>query len=340
MNKSDGGYTSVSVLILILFLSALALGLMVYSRMLSSGLEKYDRRYATKRILEESVVEVISHLKTDPTPDADSPNDPVWSWIENRDSTEPEIVLEDVSSRFNLNFVRTKMLEKSDFASMMINGMSPEDLKQYRGEEGFSEDLMSGYGEFFSEEDLDKYFTVYSYANLNVTYEDSLKKIFEIRVDEGGSHIFLSEIQTLIASQEMADQAEMNRILGQSRKDLYPLINIEPLINVNFADEDILKAVLYYPYGEERHERASDYLDILKAERSAMEIESARLDEILNVDGNYLRIKQYLGTTTWFWKIRAEYEDEILNVILARMPGNKEGEEESAFRIILWQFNS
>ncbi|MBN2658741.1 MAG: hypothetical protein JXR86_16920 [Spirochaetales bacterium] len=339
MTRSDqSGYSSVSALILLLFLSTLALGVIGYSRSAANQYLRIEALYERREILETAMEELIARMSSDPTPDADAPSDPVWSWIENRSAGEPQVKLEDISSRFNLNFMRTAMLENSSFSSMMINGKSPEDLKQNRGERGFATDLAEGYGEYFSEEDLRKYFTVYSYANLNVTYEDSLKKLYEIRIDEGGALLFLSEIQSLIATLIMADEQEMDRILGAEKERLYPLINIEPLINVNFAEEEILKAVLYYPYRGTTHEKAGDFLEIIRAERSVLEIDGDRLSEILPDEEEYLRIRQYLGTRTWFWKASVEYEEAELTVIFARLPEDREREGGIPFRIIEWQF--
>ena len=228
------------------------------------------------------------------------------------------------------------MLEESVFGSMMLPGRSPEGLKLHRGEAGFAQNLAEGYGEYYSEEDLEAYFTLYSYANLNVTYEDSLKKLYEIRVSEAGSHSFLSKIQSLVSRLVPADGEELERILGSDYDDLYPLINIEPLINVNFAHKEILRAVLYYPYGGERVEHASDYLDILTAERTTMEIAPEKLDITLALEGPSLRIRDYLGTNTWFWKITASEGDLRLEAVICRIPG--EADEEPLYRIIEWKY--
>lgn len=323
---------------LVLFLSALALGVLAYLGISSARYRSMDARYAARAVLEDSVRELMKQLADDPTPEADSLRDPLWTWLSSRGGDLPVLELEDISSRFNLNFVRTKMLEESEFGSMMLSGKTPEDLKQWRGEEGFAGDLVTGYGDFYKEEDLGKYFTVYSYANLNVTYEDSLKKLYEIRVSPEGAHVFLSSVQSLIAGGVMADEERMKQIFGSSEGKLFPLINIEPLINVNFADEKILKAVLFYPYGEEVHEQAADYLDVLTAERTTMEITRERLQSLIEAEDQYLRIFQYLGTTTWFWRIKATSGADSLDAVICRLPG-KAGEKKE-YKVLEWKFNS
>lgn len=292
----------------------------------------------TQSLLESAVFELIDQLSSDPTPESDSAHDPVWQWLENREDDSVQLELNDISSRFNLNFVRTKMLEESEFGSLMIDSHTPEELKLYRVEWGFASDLHKAYGTYYKEEDLDRFFTIYSYANLNVSYEDSLKKLYESRVSDTGSQNFLAKVQKLISEQEMADESRMNTMLGGNRDKLYPLINIESLINVNFAEERILNAVLSYPYGGESHKNGSDYLEILTAERTTMELTPDRLQSLFQLEDHYLRIPQYLGCKTWFWKITAELNDHELNVIICRVPDREA--DEGLFQIIEWKFNS
>lgn len=336
----EDGYSSIGVLLILIFLSSLTMAVLVYTRSSTEQYRRMENVYRDQQELELAVRELISEMEKDPTPSSDSPYDPVWNWLEDRNNEDIILELKDISSRFNLNFMRTKMLEKSVFSSMMINGHSPEDLKQFRGEQGFSDSLLDGYGDFFSEEDLLEYFTVYSYANLNVTYEDSLKKLYELQVDEAGSHIFLSKIQSLVSSQKIADENRLQEILGSQMDNLYPLINIEPLLNVNFVNETVLKSVLFYPYGEEVLKNANNYLEIILAERSAMEIDSRRLDSILQVDDSYLRILQYLGTVTWYWEIHAKKDGISLSVVLTRLPQSDEMKDNPVYRIVEWYFKS
>jgi hypothetical protein len=336
---SDEGYSSVSVIILIFFLSAVTLGVLFYlqnSHKLSRSLDQY---YSSQSQLDGEVFQLIEELAADPTPDADSVFDPVWSYLENRDNSEINLKLEDISSRFNLNFMRTKMIEQSSFKTLMTGGFSPDDLKQYRGSKGFFSDLNTGYDDFFEEEDLDKYFTSYGYANLNISYEDSLRKIFEIRVSDGNSDAFLSKIHQLILSNEMADTVKMKSMFGSDYDVLYPLINTLPVMNVNFVPEKVLYAVLNYPYGGEKHEDCLNFYEIIKSERTTFELENERLDQIFNLEGEYVRITQYLGTQTWFWKITATLDDQVLEVVLCRLPDDSIISDSIEYQILEWKYN-
>lgn len=334
--ERDKGYASVTVFILILFLSSLVLGLIFFLRVSHERDKRFEELYLIEENLDSRVRDLIKILSEDPSPEADSLFDPVWAYVENQNTEQIGLVLEDVSSRFNINFMRTKMLEESSFKEMMNTGLSPEDLKLYRGEEGFFTDIQSGYEQFFDEEILLKFFTVFGYANLNVTYEDSLKKLFEFNVSDEGSAAFLGSIQQLISSRIMADREEMKKILGNHFDSLYPLVNTESLMNVNFVPEEILRAILEYPYGGEKHKNSDAFYQVITAERGSFEFSPDRLDSLLELEEDYLRIKEYLGTTTWFWRITANKGKSELEVIIALIPAESRENTEKRYRVIKW----
>jgi len=337
--KCDDGYTTLSVFIIILFISAISISAL---KIIGAGLKKshkYDNIYSIRQDMDEKVLALLDVLGNDPTPEADSFFDPVWAYIKNENKDEFQIGLRDISSKFNMNFVRTKMLEQSIFKDKMINGKSPDDLKEYRGERGFVCNLKNFYGDFFSEEDLDDFFTIYSYANFNVTYENSLKNIYEIRVSEDSGHSFLSIIQQHISSKIIADNLEYKQIVGASYTKLYPTVNTMSLMNVNFIPEAVLQAVLNYPYGGDRLKQSTSYIEIIKAERSVSEFLPEKLTSLLAVEGDYLRILQYLGTVTWFWEIIVAKERQKLDVIVCRLPDTKDANCKK-FHIIKWKYHN
>lgn len=327
---------SLTALFLLLIISLSLMGLSVYLQLGTKQQGTIESSYELQTVLETEIKALIEQLQNDPTPEADSYHDPVWLWMEENNTDELTITLEDISSRFNLNFIRTKMLEESSLSSMMINNNTPEDIKLYRGEQGFFTDLNESYSDFFKEEDINKYFTSYSYANLNVSYEDSLKKLYEIRVGEAGANIFLTTIQNHIASFEQADDSKLNQILGSHKKDLYPLINVQPLLNVNYLDPLLLKAVLHYPYGNEKINNANEFEEILLVEREVMEVDQNRLVSLIEVEDQQERVLQYLGTKTWFWKIAVSQKNMALEAIICRLPF--EDYNEIQFEIIQWKF--
>jgi hypothetical protein len=338
MNSEDG-YSSAAVVTILFFLSIVTLGVLNYLQNTGKLLSSLENHQMIMIQLDEEVLLLIKQLSADPTPDADSQFDPVWTYLENRMESGIEITLEDISSRFNLNFMRTKMLDESDFSKSMLLGNTPDRLKLFRGEKGFFSDKEAGYVDFFKTKDLEDYFTVYSYANFNITYEDSLKKLYETRVSTENSHTFLAKVQKHIAGQTIADKRMFRDIAGSSFHSLYPLINTESLMNVNFVPERVLLAVLNYPYGGKRHDESLLYYEIIKNERAGLELDNLFLEQHLILEGEYLRILQYLGTRTWFWKITATMEEESLEVILCRLPDNELFSSSNDYQIIEWKYH-
>jgi hypothetical protein len=338
--KSDDGYSSISVFILILFLSAISLSALHIIQISLLRSSKYNREYEIRQKLDEKAWALIEILGNDPTPEADSIFDPVWTYIESENEGDTQIGLEDISSKFNLNFMRTKMLDKSSLKNSMIEGHTPEELKQFRGENGFSSDLIETYGKFFPEENLKKYFTVYSYANFNVTYEDSLKKLYEIRVSEDSGHSFLNTVQQHVSGRVMADHQTYKNLVGTAYDNLYPVVNTQPLMNVNFVPGPVLESVLHYPYGGEKHEQSDSFFEVIMTERAILEFSDEKLKNLLDIEDDYLRIREYLGTRTWFWRISIIDDESSLEVIISVIPADETDKMEKKVRVIRWKYHN
>jgi hypothetical protein len=336
--RQNDGYSSVTVLFLLLFISTISLALMYYLHSSITLSKKINSKYEIQNELEDEIYALIKTLADDPTAEADSKFDPVWLYLKNRNNGDVQITLEDISSRFNINFMRTKMLEESSFKELMLGGRTPEDLKLYRGENGFFSDIKTGYAKFFKEETLSEYFTSYAYANFNVTYEDSLKKLYEKRVSQESSITFLEKVQHLLSDKTIVDDKKLKGIFGAEYNELYPLINSEPLLNVNFVPDKVLQAVLFYPYGGEMHKDSGSFYEILLTERNTFEFDGNRLNSLFaDLEDDYLRIHEYLGVRTWFWRILARKADLSLEVILSRLPVNEETDTEIKYQIIKWK---
>ena len=86
----------------------------------------------------------------------------------------------------------------------------------------------------------------------------------------------------------------------------------------------MLKAVLEYTYGGERHPQSQAFYEVIKAERTTFEFAEDRLESLLQLNEDYLRITEYLGTRTWFWKISVNNKNASLIIILAVLPPIKD----------------
>jgi hypothetical protein len=318
-SEGDLGSVSLSALLFLLLFTGV---LIAASSSLLVALS-YERRhqdlYETLERLEEIADQIASELARDPTPQSDSLIDPVWDLVR---EFEGEVTLEDISSRINPNYVDILLFERTDLDRMFVPGASPTEFKEARG--GARElhlDIEDAYGSFFPAEAFESVLTAHSYANFNVGDEAQLELLALVRTgDPTVSTSLRGIIQDFRRELRLADRDALREALGLSFDSVYPVVTTDAQMNVHFLAPEILAGVLSYPY---QGEPLTD--PIGKAERIIMareldEIDTDELNGIVQANERQMRVFEYLGTTTWFWKIKASAGEVSHEVILARIP--------------------
>jgi hypothetical protein len=308
--------------ILIFMASVAAGGALVLQAALSYGRKSADKD-AERISLEKEAERVIAALTEDPTPEADSPGDSVWESIHTSQTEGVEIALEDVSSKLNPNWVQKAVFEKTRLGDILLSGENADALQQRREDEGFSLDIASEYKDFIREEALPKYFSAYGYANINVTDEFALRKLYALRTgDEPGSEVFHGRVQQLLAAKKILKSSELRAFLGVDFDKLFPVVNAEPVFNVHFVEPLVLTELLSYP--DWKIEHPAQTAELILGARDSSELTGPELRKIIGAAENN-RIYQYLGSTTWFWKIVVSRGNTRLECIVARLPAEGEG---------------
>jgi len=281
-----------------------------------------ERAAAGRAELRAELRRVAGALAENESPQADSRLDTVWTVIDEGASAGVTVTLEDISSKLNPNWMRTLLLKRTSLAEeLLIAGASPEAVRDFRNESGFMLDIERAYGHLFTPEALERYFTAYSYANVNVSYEMVLRDLYEVRTGSaGGADVFLSEIRSLLERQELLDAGGFQELVGSDFQTLFPMMNTEPLLNVHFAPELLIEEIVAYPYGTEQIENHQAVAQSLLAERDVAEISPADLRALIPTEGAQERVFQYLGTRTWFWRVTVTNASLELRAILARIP--------------------
>lgn len=313
------GNAALSALAILLFLSIVGSGAAAAVAGATAVARRSVDRVTAGEDLEGSVVAVIEALVADPTPDSDCPVDPVWTAIEELDGV---VELRDASSRINPNTIRKNVLDRTGLGGLIFDSAHPagsDALQQYREDEGMSTDILSHYGAFFTVQAFDELLTGYGWANINVTDEFVLRSLFRARTgDSGGAERFRDRAVSLIGQEPMLAPAQLSGFLGTDFDRVYPVVNAEPLWNVHFLPEPILREILSYPaLGVEDPVGATAAILSL---REVSEITLADLCAITELPSSS-RLHQYLGVRTWFWSIRATSDDARLDVVVARIPG-------------------
>lgn len=313
------------VLAVVLFLSGVAVGAMALVGTSALQVRRGLSREELHRALQEEVRGVLQQLGRPSSPDVDAPSDPVWSYVEGRRVDGRELTLEDLSSRLNLNTVRTELLEKTELAGLVAQGHTPQEIRQYRADKGpFA--TLSACSAFFSPAALARDFTVYGYVNVNTAFEDTLRQLFAARTgDERAAESFQGAVRGYLTRQALVRTEEIPGLLGLYYPQLYPLLNVEPQMNVNFVPQEVLHAVLSYPYGGKRIDGFETVYQALLAQRAGGAVSSQTLAGLVHAEGEQKLVFQYLGSRTWFWRIRAAQAGHSVEWVVARIPGEPPG---------------
>jgi hypothetical protein len=314
--RGDGGFASTQFLCILLFITALAAG----TGMCLAAYLRFEQRLRrenqdTARI-EEILQSALADLYGDPSPDINDSGDPVWAW-DGRAVEGYTVSVIPLSDRLNLNFVRKNLFEKTRLALLFRPGKTAADLQQFREDSGLSP-AAEMYGEFFDREDLEQFFSVYGWANINLTDEFALRKlVLALTGSEYTAEYARGALQTLLISRKIAGRGDLRSIFGIYYEDIFPFINTEPLMNVNFIDETLLQELIAYPdYGITSPERRCEEL---LARRSGGGVNSRELRTVLGID-DANPLNQYLGCVTWFWEIAVIGNGRSGRTVVCRLP--------------------
>jgi hypothetical protein len=280
----------------------------------SHSSERADLRRALRREGER----IVGLLARDPTPDADSPMDPIWGEIAAPEMPGAIITLQDVSSRLNANWVQKDLFEKTALGELLSAGGTAQRLQQRREDRGISTDIAAEYGDLINETALPRYFTGYGYANLNVTDEFALRKLYAVRMDDPArAEVFHTRLQAALMQRKMLKRTELREFFGLEYAQLFPLMNVEPVLNAHFVEPLILNALLSHP--DLKIPKPAQAANAILSSRDMTEMTAERLKLLVGV-GEENRIFQYLGVITWFWRIAVTSGSTRLELIVSRLP--------------------
>lgn len=308
--KDQKGHSSLTVLLLLMSFSLLFIA---SSRVVKEGIflgSRMRKELSVRAEMNIMAKEVCLLLEEDETPESQSLMDPVWDYMENP----PEGVqweLKDLSSRLNPNWMRLKLFKVTDLGNLITSGESIEQLDQRRMDKGIGTSLEEDWTETFGEENIERFFTYYSLANINVTQEDRLEEIYRKRLGDGGASAFRSRIQDGLREFRLWNEEDLDVVLGMEGEELQPLVGVDAQMNVHWIDPFLLEALLSYPYREEPlADPHSIALSILSL-RDQQELDAEQLKGIIGPNEKQMRVLEYLGTATYFWELSIEKENVL-----------------------------
>jgi len=314
------GSASMAALALLVLLASTAAGGAMVLRASSSYAGRSAAREEEDRAMAAAAEKVLRALCADPSPDRDSPLDPVWDAVREAAADGTAVDLSDAGAGFNPNWIQKNLLEKTGLGDLLRPGRTADELQQRREERGPAADILAGYGDMFVEKALESHGSGWGYANVNVTDEFVLRRLYALRTgDEAGAEGFHARVQRLLADRKLAATGDLAEILGPGMDALFPLVNAEPVFNVHYLDPLVLKELLAYPEWKVT-EPAGTAARILDA-RGSSEIGPEDLKRLVTAPEDS-RVWQYLGTVTWFWRVRVARGGRELVTVAARIPGD------------------
>jgi hypothetical protein len=316
----DSGFASTQFLFILMFITALILAIGIYGHSAVRWESNSRRKNQILREMQEILQSVSADMYADPSPDINSPEDPLWSW-NGRTEGDYTVTVVPLSDRLNINFVRKNVFEKTNIGLLFKPGKDSGDLQQFREDNGLS--LSAGaYSSFFTDEILAKYFSCYGWANINLIDEFSARKLaLALTGSEYAAEEVRQMIQTLLINQQSAQSANLRTIFGIYYADLFPFINTEALINVNHAEPALLRELIGYP----------DYTvtfpdircDELLARRSLGDLGRHDIPGLLGIDTTN-PLMSYLGSVTWFWEIVITGNRQTSRTVICRVPQERD----------------
>ncbi|MBN2443104.1 MAG: hypothetical protein JXJ04_17220 [Spirochaetales bacterium] len=348
--SNEKGSSSIVVLAIVMFLSTVFLAMVIFVQ--TSLLVEMENKKATelRKLLIEEAQEVVTLLQEDlDERESDSSNDPVWDYV----NTNDDIELKDVGSYLNPNWIDPSVFEHINktllpaprrvFKNLTESGFS--ELTTFWDEEGIQLNLAEGYKDFFEEEVIEEFMTPYTYFNINLCFEYVLKKLCEVRTgSENDSIDFHSAIkEKLLQRKVILDQygpngieqwfLKTNGINPGLLKKMFPVLNANPVLNVNFAPEEIIRSLLSYkPFGIQNPNYVADrIINKREDDKNKKGLTTKDLKTIIDPNDKLKypgpRIFHYLGTITNFWEIKVTIGEASLRWIIARVPGLKQSDD-------------
>jgi hypothetical protein len=353
MHKSAGykektGSASQFALISILSVIIITSGLFILLGGMQRITTKEKFKVQTDRGFQDTLYVAISDIIENEGPESDSYFDLYaddYNYNKNndllvKDSNGYKVSIREHSGKLSLNVMHWNLIKNTKLGSLFKPGVSEYAFKDFQAEHGFLYDIDDFDGLFNSQDDK-RHFTVYGYANFNICPDNAFFEIGTARCMNAATGESIKSISDQFRSRlKLAEKSDFNMRVYTSYPEVYPMLNLEPVLNINFATEAIIRAICSYPYGEHKIPNNQNIAEKLISLRNTREILPDELEKLIPTQKEYpaqKRIFQYFGTLTWFWEIIIEKDNHSAHALLARIP--EHDSDNTSYRLVEFIIN-
>lgn len=314
------GFSSLEVLLTLFFISLVIVATSLILSTVKIFVVKKNNELEDKRRIEKKLAEVIEEIKSDQTPEIDSRIDSVWR-LDDIEQDECKIQLKALSGLLNVNTVSKQIMSLPEIRKLFSDVDAPSVIENYKSEGN----LYSKYeqlNELIEEENYNKYFCIYGYANINVADDYGLRNLVNnITLSNSGEYLVQKRKTLLVNKQFIQTENNFKMFAGVDYNSFIPYVNIKPEMNIHFIEEDVLRALLSYPGFKITgiNQKINNILSL----RESSEISQNEICNILGISKSN-ELYYYLGCTTWMWQIKIIGKKNKCTVILCRKPEEDE----------------
>ncbi len=305
MKKNDG-FTSFEFLISLIFISLILIAFSILVQTVNITVNKKTNKGNDKKEIDLIISEIIDEIKNDRTPEVDSKNDPIWNLNENNKNGY-KITIKSLSGFVDLNFLDSEILLQTSIGTLIDNSELITYLENFKNENK----LFINYEQikdYISEDTFNKYFTFYSFPNINIVDSKSLETLINNLTSSSiGADLVNKQKILKFNKQYIQTETDYNLFAGINYDKLIPYINIKPTLNINFIDESLLRGLLSYSKFEVSG--INQKVNTIISLRETSEIKENDICNILGIS-KADELYYYLGCKTWLWEINIESNQE------------------------------
>lgn len=310
------GFSSIEYLITLIVLVSIIAVFGIFLRTASITVKKTSTLVEDRKTIDDLLSKVYEDLKKDISPEADSRFDEVWKW-NGYEHDGFSITISSLSGLINLNFIPEKKIYETGLKNYFENseGITFIEKNRQQGTLLYSYDDIK---EYITENMFNKYFTFRGFANINISDINSIKIISDNIIGSSYGNELYNKINILRENRQfIQNQTELKMFLGVNYDGIMPFINLNPQININFIDEEALKALL--SYSGFNVDRINQKVATIVSLRQTGEIKESELCNILGISKSD-ELYYYLGCKTWLWQIDINGKNTSCSIILVRVP--------------------